>query len=73
VTNHDDRSIEEVLDLANQITKTGAKVYQKFTCSTCGSRQTIDQPNTFFAEATCEECGGVTQIKACGMMVVQTF
>lgn len=42
------------------------KVYQKFTCSGCGARQTMDVPNTIFLTGKCEECGDVTDCQERG-------
>lgn len=43
-----------------------AAVFQKFTCSNCGSRQTMTVPNYFYTHGTCEECGKVTDIQKTG-------
>jgi hypothetical protein len=50
----------------------GVTCFQKFTCEKCGSRQTIDEPNTFYTEGMCEECKHVTNIKerGCNFMAV---
>jgi hypothetical protein len=47
-----------------------AVVFHKFTCAQCGARQTCAEANRFFTHATCEECGGITdiQISGCNMM-----
>lgn len=67
-----DYPIEEVAAMAAPLIEAGATVYQKFTCHNCGSRQTIDEPNTFFHFASCEECGRVTDIETagCGFLMV---
>lgn len=44
----------------------GHMVHQKFTCGRCGSRQTMEKPNTFFTTGRCEECRFVTDIEARG-------
>lgn len=44
----------------------GNDIYQKFTCSNCGSRQSIDEPNKLYERATCEECKHETNIKEKG-------
>jgi hypothetical protein len=44
----------------------GYTVHQKFTCARCRSRQTMAQPNIFFEQGKCEECGHVTDIVATG-------
>jgi hypothetical protein len=50
----------------NLIKTKGATIYQKFTCANCGSRQTIDEPNTLFTSGICEECKHETDIKKNG-------
>lgn len=47
-----------------------AEVYQKFTCERCGARQTMDKPNSFYREGSCEECGHVSPIHYCGFAMV---
>jgi hypothetical protein len=47
----------------------GIKVYQKFTCAHCGSRQTMGDANVFFLSGRCEECQKVTKITHCNYMV----
>ncbi len=46
--------------------------HQKFTCTQCGSRQTIGEPNKLFALGLCEECGSTTNIRAqgCNYMLI---
>jgi hypothetical protein len=44
----------------------GCHFHQKFTCAGCGSRQTIEEQDKFFAEGKCEECGHVTDLKRRG-------
>jgi hypothetical protein len=44
----------------------GATIWQKFTCSGCGARQTMETPNVFYTAGKCEECGVVTDIEAQG-------
>ena len=47
----------------------GATVHQKWTCSSCGSRQTMEEENTFYTAGICEECKKVTKIKECGFLL----
>jgi hypothetical protein len=68
-----DFPLNEVADKAAAVIKVGATVLQKFTCDKCGSRQTMDQPNTFFLRGSCEECGYVTDIEAKGCNYVIIF
>jgi hypothetical protein len=58
--------LDECAAKAERLVAAGAQVYQKFTCSSCGSRQTIDTPNVFYTTGRCEECGHITNIKADG-------
>lgn len=46
-------------------------VYQKYTCSGCGQRLTMDKPNTFYETGSCDKCDTITNIKekGCNMMV----
>ena len=44
----------------------GARCYQKFSCSKCGQRLTMEQPNMFWHEGACDQCGTLTDIKAQG-------
>lgn len=50
----------------------GATVYFKFTCASCGSRQTFDTPNLLYKEGSCEECGHVTDLEkdGCGFLII---
>jgi hypothetical protein len=48
------------------IASTKATIFQKFTCSGCGQRLTMDVPNTFYTHGTCDKCGVTTDIKAQG-------
>jgi hypothetical protein len=49
------------------------QTYQKFTCEKCGSRQTMETPNTFYLLGECEECKHVTDIKKKGCGYMATF
>ena len=58
-----------LLDMAAEAAKhidQGSTVWQKWTCSHCGSRQTMENPNVFYKSGHCEECGQVTIIEKCG-------
>lgn len=56
----------EVAAEAKKHIDAGNTVWQKFTCTGCGSRQTMEEPNKFFTTGQCEECGHVTDIVATG-------
>ena len=65
----------EVVAQASAQIAAGAEVFQKFTCSHCGARQTMETPNVFFMMGACEECGEVTDIKkeGCNYMLIKTL
>lgn len=67
-----DHPFYEVFAQANEvIEKTGGKVFFKFTCENCMSRQTFAEPNTLYKEGSCEECGHVTNVekRGCGFLL----
>lgn len=41
-------------------------IFQKWTCSHCGARQTMETPNQLYMTGRCEECRQVTDITANG-------
>jgi predicted nucleic-acid-binding Zn-ribbon protein len=51
---------------AARLVEDGCNVHQKFTCAKCGSRQTMEIPNRFFTEGTCEQCKYTTDIRKSG-------
>lgn len=57
---------QDVLTNADAHIRNGFTVYQQFNCAYCGAKQTIDTPNTFHRQATCEECGKLTDIERNG-------
>lgn len=61
-----DHPFDEVVAAASAAIARGYVVFQKFTCVACGSRQTMDVPDTFWTSGSCEECGAVTDIKVHG-------
>lgn len=67
-----DMPFYEVLDKALPFIKRGHTVLQKFTCASCGARQTMVEPNIFFIVGTCERCGAKTNIeqRGCGYMMI---
>jgi hypothetical protein len=62
----------EACEQAQRIINQGGEVFQRFTCATCGSRQSIETPNVFHMTATCEECKSLTNIleRGCGFLAV---
>lgn len=68
---YNDYPIEECAKQAEKIAAKGGKVYQKFTCDSCGSRLTIDTPDVFHTSGSCDRCGYVTDlsVKGCNYLV----
>jgi hypothetical protein len=68
---HKDYSILECVEMAERLPPE-AIFHQKFTCTKCGARQTMAQPDTFFVEGSCEECGHITNINkaGCNLLVI---
>lgn len=62
---YNDYPIELCAHKARQLNMNGINTLQKFTCAKCGSRQTMEQPNVFYATGTCEACKNVTTITHC--------
>jgi hypothetical protein len=69
-----DFPFELVAAKADTLIEQGAKVYFKFTCQRCGSRQTFDIPNVLYKEGSCEECGAITDLTehGCNYLIVLT-
>ena len=61
-----DFPFDEVVAECQSKAAEGARMYQKFSCSKCGQRLTMETPNTFWHEGSCDSCGTVTDIKAQG-------
>lgn len=53
----------------------GRLCFQKFTCAGCGQRLTIEEPNRFYTEGTCDRCGALTNIveRGCGYVLIQAL
>lgn len=47
----------------------GAEILFKFTCSHCGERCTLQEPNTLYEEGECFACNKKTKIEFGGFMV----
>jgi len=67
-----DLPLEELVAMADDVLARNGHVWLKFTCQHCGSRQTIDEPDTFYIFASCEECGQTTSLGDVGggLMVI---
>ena len=64
-----DKCVKTVIDLINQ----GAQCFQQFNCANCGAKQTIEEPNRFYAAGKCEECNQITNIEQDGMNYLVIF
>lgn len=62
----------DVLKQADAAIAKGAQAFQQFTCSGCGAKQTMEEPDTFYTSGKCEECGHITDIRTdgCNFMVI---
>jgi hypothetical protein len=67
-----DHPFNEACEGAMRVTDQGGVVFQKFTCENCNSRQTIDVPNTFYTQGSCQECHHITDLqkRGCNYMVI---
>ncbi len=74
MTSHNDLTKDQYEKKAEElfIAFPGSKIFQKFTCGNCGSRQTVDEPNIWYTSATCEECGYLNIIDKAGMLLATT-
>lgn len=64
-----DHAFEDVFARAHQHAQEGRLIFQKFTCRGCGGRLTMEAPNQFWEEGTCDQpqCKTVlTDIRAQG-------
>lgn len=81
MTNYQDITIQELLNQMDYYISKGWKVYVKFTCPSCKSRQTCMTSNTFNAKVPdvpydemegnyiCEKCGIHVYPKKFGLMI----
>jgi hypothetical protein len=67
-----DYPLEDVLKDADNAIEAGATIFQKFTCCKCGQRLTMDVPNTFYTQGSCDKCGELTDLQktGCNFMAV---
>jgi len=70
-----DGPFDEVVANADRMLAQGSiTVWQKFTCSYCGVRQTMDTPDTFYKTGRCEECGLISnlELQGCGFTLIKS-
>jgi hypothetical protein len=72
MTIYNDYPFAEIVKACAEKIAAGHSIHQKFTCSSCGSRQTMAEPNRLFTSGYCEECGAITDIKqqGCNYMLI---
>jgi hypothetical protein len=61
-----DINILDCAVMAQAVIDEGGQILQKWTCSHCGSRQTMAEFDRFFRAGICEECKETTIIRECG-------
>lgn len=65
-----DGPLMEVATKADALIAAGGVVFQKWTCPSCGARQTMNKRNTFYMSGHCEECDTVSDIDECGFSLM---
>lgn len=68
-----DHPFYEVAASAEDVIDRGGIVFQKWTCSRCEQRLTMEIPNTFHKIGYCFECGAESDIVAQGCNFVAVF
>lgn len=61
-----DHPFFEVAANAQAKMREGFTIHQQFTCSRCGARQEMVEPNMFFHTGTCGVCGTETNLLVTG-------
>jgi len=71
---YNDFPLAEVREALDERLAEGFMFWQKFTCAGCGQRLTVEQPNTLYATANCDNCDAVTDIAAqgCNYLLLKT-
>lgn len=69
---HPDFDFDQIIKRASELIEAGCTVHQKFTCQQCGNRLTMETPNKFYKEGTCDRCGYTSNIEesGCNYLVV---
>lgn len=64
--------IGEILQTVSEVMLRGGQCYQQWLCEHCDTKQTMEQPNAFYAKGECEECKKITDIEknGCNLMTV---
>ena len=61
-----DYPLKEIAAAIEQHARNGSQCFQKFTCTNCGERLTMDSPNVIYKTGTCDKCGHTTNIERTG-------
>jgi hypothetical protein len=61
-----DHPFEEIAKAIQEHAAHGRMCYQKFTCSGCGRRLSMEEPNVLYKTGHCDGCGAVTDIEKQG-------
>lgn len=70
-----DVPFEEAVRQGVELIQRGHAVQQKFTCSACGARNTMDTINLFYKSGRCQDCNHITDIEArgCGYTLIMNL
>lgn len=63
---YQDFPLKEIQEAVAEHVAGGRTIHQKFTCSGCGKRLTVDKPNVLYKKAACKECNVTTNIEETG-------
>lgn len=61
-----DHPISEIAESVRAHMAQGHECYQKFTCSHCGQRLVMSEPNKLYTEGKCDQCNLLTDITKSG-------
>jgi hypothetical protein len=61
-----DHPFEEIVAAIQRHAALGRMCYQKYTCSGCGLRLSMEEPNVLYKTGRCDGCGVVTDIEKQG-------
>jgi PHP family Zn ribbon phosphoesterase len=61
-----DHPFKTVCEAVRLHAEKGRLCYQKFSCSKCGQRLTMETPNVFHKTGSCDQCGHITDIEKQG-------
>jgi hypothetical protein len=65
--------VDKAVQLSNNSTGP-VEIYQQWMCVGCGTRQTMEHPNTFYTEGRCEQCDRLSNLErdGCNFAIVLT-